>query len=54
MQLLAWILGLVAVLLVAFSIGKLFMQQSAPAQEGRHARTPQVKRRRLSPSRWMP
>lgn len=54
MESLAWILGFVAVLLVAISIGNLFVQQDPPPGERRAGRTAQLKRRRLSPSRWMP
>jgi hypothetical protein len=54
MESLVWILGLIAVLLVAISIGNLFVQQVPPAVEGQSQRSTEVKRRRLSPSRWMP
>ena len=54
MQWLAWTLGLVSVLLVAFSIGRLFVEQPTQEQERQRSRAHNVKRRRLSPSRWMP
>jgi hypothetical protein len=54
MESLAWILGLIAVLLVAISIGNLFVQQVPPVEKDLARRTTQLKRRRLSPSRWMP
>jgi hypothetical protein len=54
MESLAWILGFIAVLLVAISIGNLFVQQVPPVEKDPALRTTQLKRRRLSPSRWMP
>ena len=54
MELLAWTLGLVAVVLVAISIGKLFVHETPPTGERHAGRTTQLKRRRLSPSRWRP
>ena len=53
MQWLAWTLGFVSVLLVAFSIGRLFVEQPTQKEERRRSRAYNVKRRRLSPSRWM-
>jgi hypothetical protein len=53
MQWLAWILGLAAVLLVAISIGRLFVQQGRESQERRPSPRIHVKGRRLSPSRWL-
>jgi hypothetical protein len=53
MQWLAWIIGFVSVLLVAFSIGRLFVEQPAQKEERHRSRTNNVKRRRLSPSRWV-
>jgi hypothetical protein len=54
MESLAWILGLVAVVLVAISIGKLWVHAAPPTGERQAGRSAQLKRRRLSPSRWMP
>jgi hypothetical protein len=48
---LAWLIGLV--LVVAVSIGHMFLQGGLPTQERRGSRIAHVKRRRLSPSRWM-
>jgi hypothetical protein len=49
MEWLAWTIGLITILLVALSIVSLFMRESLPLE----ARRSHVKRRRLSPSRWM-
>jgi hypothetical protein len=38
MHSLLWILGLVSVLLVASSIGRLFVQEGPPSEERRHSR----------------
>lgn len=54
MESLAWILGFIVVVIVAISIGNLFVQQVPEAEQPHAGRTTQVKRRRLSPSRWMP
>jgi hypothetical protein len=54
MESLTWILGLIAVLLGAISIGNRFVQQVPPVEKDPARRTTQLKRRRLSPSRWMP
>ena len=54
MESLVWILGFIAVLLVAISIGNLFVQQVPTAGQRRVGDAAPLKRRRLSPSRWMP
>jgi hypothetical protein len=53
MQWLAWTLGLTSVLLVAFSIGRLFVQQPTEKEERHRSRAANVKRRRLFPNRWI-
>jgi hypothetical protein len=50
MQWLAWTLGLISVLLVAFSIGRLFVQQPTEKEQRRRSRAANVKRRHLFPN----
>ena len=53
MEWLAWTVGLIAILVVAVSIGYVFMQEGLSAQQHPGSPPARVKRRRISPSRWM-
>jgi hypothetical protein len=53
MEWLAWTLGLIAIVVVAGSIGYVFLQEGLAAQQHPGPQSAQVRRRRISPSRWM-
>lgn len=52
MELLLWILGLVAVLAMA-AIADVLMKEGLWPQRRRGSRAAEARKRRLSPSRWM-
>src|SRR5437879_3771949 len=53
MEWLAWTMGLIAILVVAVAIGYVFLQEGLSAKEHPGSQTAHIKRRRISPSRWM-
>ena len=53
MNWLVWITGLAAVLAMAAALGRVFMREGMAGKERRASVTGNLKKRRLSPSRWM-
>ena len=53
MEWLAWTMGLIAILVVAVAIGYVFLQEGLSAQQSPRSPAALVRRRRISPSRWM-